>query len=76
MNIDILIGTDFYHTFFPDEIIRGKSNEPAARSSHFEWVLSGNYKVNEKHKSKNTHTFLLTTRNFVNTNLLMTMIWK
>ena len=28
MNIDILIGTDFYHTFFTDETIRGKSNKP------------------------------------------------
>ena len=41
-----LIGTDFYHTFFTDEIIRGKSNEPVALSSHFGWDLSGNYKVN------------------------------
>ena len=28
MKTDILIGTDFYHTFFTDEIIRGKSKEP------------------------------------------------
>ena len=33
MNIGILIGTDFYHTFFTDEMrytrfLRGKSNEP------------------------------------------------
>ena len=40
MNKDILIGTDFYHTFFTDEIIRGKSNEPVALRSHFGWVLS------------------------------------
>ena len=76
MNIDILIGTGFYHTFFTDEIIRGKSNEPVALSSRFGWVLSGNYKVKEKQKSKNTHTFLLTMKVFVNTNFLMTIIWK
>ena len=64
MNIDILIGTDFYHTFFTDEIIRGKSNEPVALSSHFGWALSGNYKVNEKQKSKNTHTFFVDNESF------------
>ena len=64
MNIDILIGTDFYHTFFTDEIIRGKSNKPVALSSHFGWVLSGNYKVNEKQKSENTHTFFIGNESF------------
>ena len=64
MNIDILTRTDFYHTFLPDEIIRGKSNEPDALSSHFGWVLSGNYKVNEKQKSKNTHTFFVDSESF------------
>ena len=64
MNIDILIGTDFYHTFFNNEIIWGKSNEPVALSSHFGWVLSGNYKVNEKQKSKNTHTFVVGNESF------------
>ena len=64
MDTDILIGTDFYHTFFTDEIIQGKSNEPVALSSHFGWVLSGNYKVNEKQKSKNTHTFFVDNESF------------
>ena len=64
MNIDILIGTDFYHTFFTDEIIRGKSNEPVALSSHFRWIFSENYKVNEKQKSKNTHTFFIGNERF------------
>ena len=45
MNIHILIGTDFYHKFFTDEIMRGKSNEPVALSSHFGWVLQGNWKL-------------------------------
>ena len=35
VQIDILIGTDFYHTLFTDEIIRSKSNEPVALSFHF-----------------------------------------
>ena len=47
MNIDILIGTDFYHTFFTDEIIRVKCNEPVTLSFHFGYVLSANYKVKE-----------------------------
>ena len=64
MNIDILIGTDFCHTFFIDEIIRGKSNEPLALSSHFGWVLSRNYKVNKKQKSKNTRTFFVENESF------------
>ena len=59
-----LLQTDFYHTFFTDEIIRGKSNEPVALSSHFGWVLSGNYKVNEKQKPENTHTFFIGNESF------------
>ena len=50
-NIDI-IGKDFHHIFFTDEIIRGKSNEPVALSSHFGWVLRGNYKVNDNRNRK------------------------
>ena len=42
INIHILIGTYFYHTFFTDEIIRDKSNEPVALSSHCGWVLKVN----------------------------------
>ena len=64
MDIDILIGTDFYHTFFTDEIIRGKSNKPVELSSHFGWVLSGNYKVNEKQKLEKTHTFFIGNESF------------
>ena len=64
MNIDILTRTDFYDTFLTDEIIQGKSNEPDALSFHFGWVLSGNYKVNEKQKSKNTHTFFVDNESF------------
>ena len=64
MNIDILIGTDFYHTIFTDEIIRGQSNESVVLSSRFGWVLSGNYKVNEKQKLKNTHTFFVDNKSF------------
>ena len=58
MNIDILIGADFYYTFFTDEIIRCKSNEPVALSFHFGWVLS------EKQESKNTHTFFVDNKSF------------
>ena len=64
VNIDILIGKYVYHTFFTDEIIRGKSNEPVALSSHFGWFLSGNYIVNEKQKSENTHTFSIGNESF------------
>ena len=64
INIDILIGTDFYHTFCTDEIIRGTSNKPVALSSLFGWVLSGYYKVNKKQKSKNTHTFFVDNESF------------
>ena len=63
MNIDILVGTDFYHTFFTDEVIRGKSNEPVALSSHFGWILSGSFKIKGKQKNINrVHTFRLDTR--------------
>ena len=64
MNIDVLIGIDFYSTFFTEEIIRGEFSEPVALSSHFWWVLSGNYKVNGKQKSKNTHTFFVGNESF------------
>ena len=64
MNTYILNGTDFYHTFFTNEIIRSKSNEPVALSCHFGWVLSGNYKVNEKQKSENAHTFFIGNKSF------------
>ena len=32
MNIDTLLGKDFYHTFFTEGIISGKSNEPVELS--------------------------------------------
>ena len=40
--IDLLIGADYYHKFFTDEIIRGKEGEPVAQNTFFGWVLSGN----------------------------------
>ena len=40
MNIDALLGKDFYHTFFTEGIISGKSNEPVALSCNSRWVLS------------------------------------
>ena len=64
MSIDRLIVTNFCHTFFTDEIKRGKSNEPFALISHIGWVLSENYKVNEKQKSKNAHTFFVGNETF------------
>ena len=35
---DLLIGADYYHKFFPDEIIRGKK---FAQNMYCGWVLSG-----------------------------------
>ena len=67
MSIDLLIG---------DEIIRGKSNEPVALISYFGWILSENYKVNEKQNQKMLIPFLLAMKLFGNTNLLMTIVWK
>ena len=64
MSIDRLIVTNFCHAFFTDEIKRGKSNEPFALISHIGWVLSENYKVNEKQKSKNAHTFFVGNETF------------
>ena len=40
--IDLLIGADYYHKFFTDEIIRGKEGEPVAQNTFFGWLLSGN----------------------------------
>ena len=53
-----------YDTFFTDEIIQGKSIEPVALRFRFRWVLSGNFKVNKKLKSKNTHTFFVDNESF------------
>ena len=40
--IDLLIGADYYHKFFIDEIIRDKEGEPVAQNTYFSWVLIGN----------------------------------
>ena len=40
--IDLLIGVDYYHKFFTDEIIGGKEGEPVTQNTFFGWVLSGN----------------------------------
>ena len=40
--IDLSIGSDYYHKFFTDEIIRGKEGEFVAQSTSFGWVLSRN----------------------------------
>ena len=64
MHIDFLIGTDFHSTFFTDEILRGKSKKSVMLSFHFELVLSGKYKVNQKQKSKNSHTSFVGNESF------------
>ena len=40
--IDFLIGANYYHKFFTEEVIRGKEGEPVAQNTFFGWVLSGN----------------------------------
>ena len=44
MSIEMLIGIDYYHPFFLDEIIRGKENEPVAINSYHGWIVSGSLK--------------------------------
>ena len=34
MSIEMLVGMDYYHLFFLDEIIRGNEIEPEAVNSH------------------------------------------
>ena len=44
MSIEMLVGMDYYHLFFQDEIIRGDENEPEAVNSHLGWIASGCFK--------------------------------
>ena len=44
MSIGMLVGIDYYHSFFLDEIIRGKENEPVAINSYLGWIVSGSFK--------------------------------
>ena len=41
LEIDVLIGGDFYYTFMEDRVIRGGKGEPTAVKSKVGWLLSG-----------------------------------
>ena len=42
----MLIGMDYYQSFFLDEIIRGNENDPVAINyfSYLCWIVSGSFK--------------------------------
>ena len=44
MSIEMLVGIDYYHSFFLDQIIRGKENEPVVINSYLGWIVSGSFK--------------------------------
>ena len=55
LEIDVLIGSDYYYRFFTGKIIKGdQENGPVALKSIFGWVLSGSY---GNGRSKSTHCY-------------------
>ena len=61
-----MLSAIFYHTFFTDEIIRFRDDDPLALNCHFRWILSGNLKTNQNRKNHKTHTFLVANRKISN----------
>ena len=41
LEVDILVGIDFFHLFQEDKVVRGKHDEPVAVKTKIGWVLSG-----------------------------------
>ena len=44
MSIKMLIGIDYYHSFFQEKIRRGNENEPATINPYLGWLVSGSFK--------------------------------
>ncbi len=64
LSIDILIGGDFYWSFFTGRISRGVSTAPVAMESSFGWVLSGSMEADSSSSSSvnvvtNSHTLMI-----------------
>ena len=68
LEVGILIGVDFYHSFFTGKTIKGRSG-PVASSSVLGWVLSGTFSTNESSEvslsglSFETHTMRIGSEN-------------
>ena len=64
MPIEMLIGIGYYHSFFLDEIIRGKENEPVAINSYLGWIASGSFKHASFPSADETNAFFVKSEPF------------
>ena len=58
MSIKMLIGIDYYHSFFQEKIIRGNENEPVTKNPYLGWIVSGSFK-HVRFPSAMKHTYCL-----------------
>ena len=64
MSIEMLVGMDYYHLFFLDEIIRGNEIEPEAVNSHLGWIVSGSFKHVRFPSANKTNVFFVKNKPF------------
>ena len=59
MSIEMLVGMDYYHLFFQDEIIRDNENKPEAVNFHLRWIVSGSFKQVRFPSANKTNVFFV-----------------
>ena len=52
LNIDMLVGLDYYYSFITGKTIRGMPNEPVAIESIFGWIICGPVSTKKRNKNK------------------------
>ena len=64
LSIELLVGLDYYHLFFLDEIIRSNEIEPEAVNSHLGWIVSGSFKHVRFPSANKTNVFFVKNKPF------------
>ena len=71
MSIKMLIGIDYYHSFFQEKIRRGNENEPATINPYLGWLVSGSFKHVRFPSTYETNVFLLKTNHLMKFQTIM-----
>ena len=59
ISIKMLIGIDYYHSFFQEKIIRDNENEPVTKNPYLGWIVSGSFKHVRFPSAYETHVFFV-----------------